>query len=197
MTTVAVIGGIGCGKSTVTQLLADKGAVVVDADVIAREIVEPGSPVLEALVREFGPEILAEDGALDRAALAKVGFAEPSATAAMNAILHPAIGVRLLEQVREGRDRADVVVVAIPLFRPEHRDLLGIDVVVCVDCDPDVAMERLVAGRGLTVADAAARMAAQSPRAERCSLADEVLDNAKDPEALAKLVDALWDRLVT
>jgi dephospho-CoA kinase len=195
--TVAVIGGIGCGKSTVTHLLAEKGAVVVDADVIAREVVEPGSPTLDRLAAEFGPGILADDGTLDRAALAAVAFAGPTATATLNEILHPAIGVELLEQVRGARERADVVVIAIPLFRPEHRDLLGIDAVVCVDCPPEVALERLVAMRGLTEADARARMAAQLPRAERCENADEVLDNSLDPDALRGLVDALWARLAS
>ena len=195
MPTLAVIGGIGCGKSTVTELLHDKGAAVVDADVIAREVVEPGSPVLDQLVDAFGVEILADDGRLDRAALARLAFAGPSATATMNEILHPAIGVQLLEQVGTARDRADVVVVAIPLFRPAHRELLGIDVVVCVDCPPDVALTRLVEDRGLSHDDARARMAAQLPRAERCADADEVLDNSKDPETLRQLVDALWDRV--
>jgi dephospho-CoA kinase len=193
--TVAVIGGIGCGKSTVTRLLNDKGAAVVDADVIAREVVEAGSPVLDELVGAFGAEILFDDGRLDRAALARLAFAEASATAAMNKILHPAIGVQLLEQVRAARDRADVVVVAIPLYRPEHREVLAIDVVVCVDCPPEVALERLVADRGLASDDARARMAAQLPRAERCADADEVLDNSMDPATLRELVDALWDRL--
>jgi dephospho-CoA kinase len=193
--TIAVIGGIGCGKSTVTQLLNDKGAAVVDADVIAREVVEPGSPVLDELVGAFGAEILLDDGRLDRAALAKLAFAEPSATSVMNKIIHPAIGVQLLEQVRAARDCADVVVVAIPLFRPEHRELLGIDVVVCVDCPLEVALERLLADRGLAGDDARARMAAQLPRAERCADADEVLDNSKDTATLRELVDALWDRL--
>ncbi len=195
MSTVAVIGGIGCGKSTVTDLLADKGAVVVDADQIAREVVEPGTPALDRLVAEFGSDILAGDGTLDRAALAKVAFAEPAATATMNGILHPAIGVELLHQVRDARDRARVVVVAIPLFRAEHRALLGIDVVVCVDCPPEVALARLVASRGLTEADARARMAAQLSRAERCEDADEVLDNSKDHESLNELVETLWDRI--
>lgn len=195
MPTIAVIGGIGCGKSTVTQLLNDKGAAVVDADVIAREVVEPGSPVLDELVGAFGAEILLDDGRLDRAALAKLAFAEPSATSVMNKIIHPAIGVQLLEQVRAARDCADVVVVAIPLFRPEHRELLGIDVVVCVDCPLEVALERLLADRGLAGDDARARMAAQLPRAERCADADEVLDNSKDTATLRELVDALWDRL--
>lgn len=197
MPTVAVIGGIGCGKSTVTQLLAEKGAVVVDADVIAREVVEPGSAALERLVGAFGPDIIAADGSLDRAALAAVGFADPRATAAMNEILHPAIGSELVRQVDGARTRAEVVVVVIPLFQPEHRAALGIDVVACVDCLPEVALDRLVAQRGLTEQDARARMAAQPPREVRCADADEVLDNTDGPAALDVLVDALWDRLVS
>lgn len=196
MSTVAVIGGIGCGKSSVTQLLAAHGASVVDADVIAREVVEPGSPGLAKLVTAFGAEILGDDGRLDRAALASVAFADPASTARMNEILHPAIGVELVRQVDAARTRTDVVVVAIPLFRPEHRELLGIDRVVCVECPRELALDRLVTLRGLTREDAELRMAAQVERGERRALADEVLDNSGSLEDLASSVDALWDRLV-
>ncbi|HEV3213052.1 MAG TPA: dephospho-CoA kinase [Acidimicrobiales bacterium] len=196
MSTVAIIGGIGCGKSSVTQRLATHGAAVVDADVIAREVVEPGSPVLARLVAAFGATVLATDGTLDRTALATLAFADPASTARMNEILHPAIGAELVRQVGEARARAQVVVVAIPLFRPEHRDLLRIDRVVCVECPRDVALERLVAQRGLAREDAELRMAAQVPRDDRVALADEVLDNAGDLEQLSKAVDELWDRLV-
>jgi dephospho-CoA kinase len=194
VTTVAIIGGIGCGKSSVTHRLATHGAAVVDADVIAREVVEPGGDALDRLVAAFGEEILSQDGTLDRAALAALAFADPASTARMNEILHPAIGVELVRQVRDARVRADVVVVAIPLFRPEHRDLLGIDRVVCVECAKDVALERLVQ-RGLTREDAELRMVAQQSHEERATLADEVLDNSGDLEALTTAVDALWDRL--
>jgi dephospho-CoA kinase len=190
---MAVIGGIGCGKSSVTELLAEHGAAVVDADVIARAVVEPDSPALKRLVAAFGDGILDAHGALDRAALAALAFADPASTTTMNEILHPAIGVELVRQVHEARERADVVVVAIPLYREEHRELLGIDRVVCVECPKDVALERLVAHRGLTREDAELRMAAQATREERLALADEVIDNAGTLEDLARAVDALWE----
>ena len=113
----------------------------------------------------------------------------------MNEILHPAIGAALLRQVSAAREGATVVVVAIPLFRPEHRDALGIDLVVCVDCPTEVALERLVKDRGLSSDDARARMAAQASRDERCAVADVVLDNSDDTAALGTQVDALWERL--
>jgi len=196
MPTIAIIGGIGCGKSSVTSRLASHGAGVVDADVIAREVVEPGSPALERLVATFGEGILDPDGSLDRTALAAIAFADPASTAKMNEILHPAIGAELVRQVHDARARAEVVVVAIPLYRAEHRALLGIDRVVCVECPRDVALERLVASRGFTREDAELRMAAQAPREERAVLADEVLDNQGSLGDLDAAVDSLWDRLV-
>jgi dephospho-CoA kinase len=192
---VAVIGGIGCGKSSVTELLAKRGAAVVDADVIAREVVEPGGRALERLVAAFGDGILEQDGTLNRTALAALAFADPASTAQMNEILHPAIGVELVRQVRDARTRAKVVVVAIPLYRDEHRELLGIDRVVCVECPRDVALERLVSQRGLTPEDAELRMAAQATRDERRALADEVIDNAGGLDDLDRAVGSLWDRL--
>ncbi len=194
---MAVIGGIGCGKSSVTELLAKRGAAVVDADVIAREVVEPGGRALERLVAAFGDGILERDGTLNRTALAALAFADPASTAQMNEILHPAIGVELVRQVRDARTRAKVVVVAIPLYRDEHRELLGIDRVVCVECPRDVALERLVSQRGLTPEDAELRMAAQATRDERRTLADEVIDNAGGLDDLDRAVSSLWDRLAT
>lgn len=196
MTTVALIGGIGCGKSTVTELLAAKGAAVVDADVVAREVVAVGAPTLDRLVSAFGDEILQSDGSLDRARLATIAFAHPTTTTRLNEILHPEIGVALVRQVREASARSSVVVVAIPLYREEHRGQLGIDVVVCVDCDPDLALHRLITDRGFSEEDAKLRMAAQGASADRLALADEVLDNSGTPEELRRQVDALWDRLV-
>jgi dephospho-CoA kinase len=196
VSTVAIIGGIGCGKSSVTDLLAAHGGSVVDADVIAREVVGPASPALAKLVAAFGEEIVDADGRLDRAALAALAFADPASTARMNEILHPAIGVELVRQVDTARAQAAVVVVAIPLYRAEHRELLGIDRVVCVECPREVALDRLVSLRGLTREDAELRMAAQVQRDERRALADEVLDNEGSLANLASKVDALWDRLV-
>jgi dephospho-CoA kinase len=195
VTTVAVIGGIGCGKSSVTSRLASHGAAVVDADVIAREVVEPGTPTLAHLVETFGAGVLDDHGGLDRAALAAVAFADADATTRLNAIVHPAVGVELARQVADAREHAPVVVVAIPLFREEHRALLGIDLVVCVDCAPDVARTRLVEQRGMDRGDVDRRMAAQTPRAQRAAAADVVLDNDGIPAALDAEVDALWTRL--
>jgi len=189
------MGGIGCGKTAVTDRLARRGAAVVDADVIAREVVEPGSPALEELVSAFGSQILSPDGALDRAAMADRAFGDESATATMNAILHPAIGVELASQIATARARHEVVVVAIPLFRAEHRDALGADVVVCVDCDPELAVERLIEHRGFSEHDARRRISAQRPREERRAMADVVIDNTGDLAALDVAVDALWDEL--
>jgi dephospho-CoA kinase len=196
VTSVALIGGIGCGKSAVAELLAAKGAAIVDADVVARQVVEVGSPTLGRLVSAFGEEILEPDGSLDRAKLASIAFAQPTATAKMNEILHPDIGVELVAQVRAASSHVKVVVVAIPLYRPEHRTLLDLDAVICVDCEPDVALERLVTQRGFSVEDATLRMAAQDTRADRLAFADLVVDNSGTARELAVAVDALWDRLV-
>jgi len=192
---VAVIGGIGSGKSAVTDLLAAHGATVVDADIIAREVVAPGSPTLARLVAAFGAEIVSDDGELDRAALAARAFADPGSTTTMNEIIHPAIGVELLRQVQAAREHTSVVVVAIPLFRDEHRAQLGIGEVICVDCPPELAVERLMAHRGFTRQDAELRIAAQLSREERLALADTVIDNAGSVDALREAVDELWDRL--
>jgi dephospho-CoA kinase len=193
--TVAVIGGIGSGKSTVTDLLATRGATVVDADVIARDVVEPGSPTLHRLVQAFGDSILAPDGSLDRGALAAQAFANPAATTQMNEIIHPAIGLELVRQVALARASSHVVVVAIPLFRPEHRTQLGIDEVICVDTSVERAVERLISHRGFTKEEALLRVAAQISREDRRALADVVLDNEGTKDALTASVAALWDRL--
>jgi dephospho-CoA kinase len=192
--TAAVTGGIGCGKSTVTSMLASNGATVVDADVIARDVVAPGSATLERLVVAFGGGIV-RDGALDRGALATLAFADEPSTRRLNEIVHPAIGVELVRQVGAARTAASVVVVAIPLYRPAHREQLGLDLVVVVDCPPDVALARAVA-RGLDREDVVRRMAAQPSREARLAVADVVVDNGGDEAALAGQVDALWQRLV-
>ncbi|HEY8081696.1 MAG TPA: dephospho-CoA kinase [Acidimicrobiales bacterium] len=195
MPTIAVIGGIGSGKSAVTALLAARGAAVVDADVIAREVVEPGSPTLQRLVQAFGDEIRTADGSLDRGALAAKAFADPASTTLMNEIIHPAIGLELVRQVDQAKGHSKVVVVAIPLFRPEHRAQLGIDEVWSVDVPAELAVERLVAHRGFTKVDAVLRMATQGSRDDRNALADEVIDNSGTYEELAAKVEALWRRL--
>ncbi len=192
MITVGLTGGIGSGKSEVARLLAGRGAVVVDADALAREAVAVGTPGLAAVVAEFGSDVLDEDGALDRARLGAVVFAEPARRAALEAIVHPYVGRRSAELVAAAPPDA-VVVYDVPLL-VEKSLQDGYDVVVVVDASEETRIGRL-ADRGTPEADARARMAAQSGRAERLAVADVVLDNDGDLDALAEQVDRLWAQL--
>lgn len=194
---VGLTGGIGSGKSTVSALLAERGAEVVDADRVAREVVAPDGPAYQAVVDRFGPDVVAPDGTIDRPALAARVFGDPEALAALNAITHPAVGAVLLARRRQPRPAGAVVVFDIPLLRPEHRTVLDLDLVVVVDCPIEVAVDRLVGQRGFDPADARARVAAQIDRAERRAGADVVLDNGGDRDALERQVAELWDRLTT
>lgn len=196
MLAVGLTGGIGSGKSSVADLLVGHGAALIDADRIAREVVVPGGPAYAPLVERFGPGILAGDGTVDRAALAAAAFADPAALADLNAITHPAIGAVMAERraALEGTDA--VVLLDVPLLTPAHRDLLSLDVVLVVDCDPDTALARLVEQRGMDPADARARMAAQATRQERLAGADLVVDNGGSREQLRAEVDRVWADLV-
>ena len=178
------------------DLFVAKGAPLIDADRIAREVVEPGGPAFRPLVDRFGDEILAADGTIDRAALAERAFADEEGVAALNAVTHPAIGAVMAERraALEGSDQ--VVILDVPLLTPAHRELLSLDVVVVVDCDPEVAIHRLVAHRGFSERDARARMAAQASRAERLEGADLVIDNSGDRTRLTNEVDRAWRELV-
>jgi dephospho-CoA kinase len=193
---VGLGGGIGAGKSAVADLLVDRGAVLIDADVVAREVVAPGGPAYQPLVDRFGPAILAADGTVDRPALAAVAFGDPEALAGLNAITHPAIGIEMLQRRNDLEGTGSVVVLAIPLLKPAHRQSIGLDVVVVVDCPVEVAVERLVGSRGMDRADAEARIAAQATREERLADADYVVDNAGSLEQLRVEVDRLWAWLV-
>jgi len=192
---VGLTGGIGSGKSTVGDLLVQRGAVLIDADRIAREVVVPGGPAYQPLVDRFGPGILAADGTIDRAALAALAFADADSLAALNAVTHPAISAVMAERrsAEEGGER--VVVLDIPLLKAEHRDLLSLDVVVVVDCPVAIAVERLVGQRGFSVQDAEARIAAQVGREERRRGADFVIDNSGDRAHLVTEVDRVWASL--
>jgi dephospho-CoA kinase len=192
---VGLTGGIGSGKSTVAGLLADRGAVIVDADTIARQIVEPGTPAHSALVARFGAGILRPDGGIDRPALARLVFADPSALDDLNAITHPAIRASMAAAAAayEGTDR--VVVLDIPLLKAETRDEFGIVRVIVVDVPIDLAVSRLLSSRGMSEADARARIAAQMSRSERCAMADIVIDNSGTRSDLESSVAGVWDRL--
>ena len=195
MTTVGLTGGIGSGKSTVSRQLADRGAVVIDYDLLAREAVEPGTPGLAAIVERFGPEVLAADGALDRPALGAVVFADESARRDLEAITHPAI--RDLAAQRVADAPADAVVVHDHPLLVEMGMAALCDVVVVVDVPAEVQVERLVRDRGMSESDARARLAAQSSREDRLAAADVVLDNTGSLEDLRAAVDVLWTRLTS
>ena len=195
MLTVGLTGGIGSGKSTVADLLVERGAVLIDADGVAREVVVPGGAAYQPLVDRFGTAVLAPDGTLDRAALAAVAFADADSLAALNAITHPAIGAVMAERRAAEEDTDHVVVLDIPLLKPAHRDQLSLDVVVVVDCPVDIAVERLMGQRGFSREDVEARMAAQVGREERRRGADLVIDNSSDRAHLAAEVERVWTAL--
>lgn len=190
---VGLTGGIGSGKTTVSDLLGAWGAVIVDADVIAREVVAPGTPGLAALAEAFGPEVIGADGGLDRERMAAIAFAEPEKRARLNGIVHPLVRARSAELVAAAPPGA-VVVQAIPLLA--ETGLRGnFDLVVVVDVDPEVAVQRLISHRGMTEADARARVASQTSREERLAIADVVIDNSGDRENLEAQVAELWREL--
>jgi dephospho-CoA kinase len=189
---IGLTGGVGSGKSTVADLLARHGALVINADALAREVVEPGTPGLAALVERFGAGILTPDGALDRAALARLAFTDDRARADLNAIVHPLVGRRSAEIMAELPDDA-VVIYDVPLL--VENDLSGgFDVVVVVEADVETRVRRLVR-RGLTADDARARIAVQATDEQRRAVADEIIRNDGSPEELAAAVDELWERL--
>jgi dephospho-CoA kinase len=196
MQRIGLTGGIAAGKSVAAQRLAERGAVLIDYDVLSREAVAPGSAGLAEVVEAFGPEVLAADGVLDRPRLGAVVFADPSARERLNAIVHPV--VRRLAAEREAAaaaaDPGAVVVHDIPLLVETGR-ADAFHVVVVVDAPALLRVERLVRTRGLDRAEAERRIAAQASDADRLAAADVVLDGSGDPEGLRAEVDALWDRL--
>jgi len=189
---VALTGGIGSGKTEVERLLAERGAAVVDADVLARAVVEPGTPGLAAVLAEFGPGVRAPDGSLDRAALAAVVFPDPSALARLEAIVHPLVAERAASvEAAAERSGIGVLVHATPLLS-DRAAADGYDLVVVVDAPDEVRLDRLVRLRGMSEQDARARMAAQAGREQRLAVADVVIPNEGSVAELAELVDALW-----
>jgi dephospho-CoA kinase len=190
---VGLTGGIGSGKTTVARMLAERGAVVVDADQIARELVEPGGAALAELVTEFGPRILQADGSLSRAELAAMAFSDPKATERLNAIMHPLIRIEAERRIGE-EPQAPVVVYDMPLLVETGQSDL-VDVVVVVDVPEEVQLDRAVRLRGLDEDDVQRRMSVQASRADRLARADVVLDNSGGLARTHEQVDALWDRL--
>ncbi|MFJ3188015.1 dephospho-CoA kinase [Streptomyces halstedii] len=190
MLKVGLTGGIGAGKSEVSRLLVRCGAVLVDADRIAREVVEPGTPGLASVVETFGPGVLAADGTLDRPALGAIVFADPDRLAALNALVHPLVAARSAELERAAGPDA-IVVHDVPLLAENGLAPLY-DLVVVVDAAPGTQLDRLVRLRGMTERDARARMAAQATREQRLAVADLVVDNDGPLDDLEPQVRRIW-----
>ena len=195
MKLVALTGGIGSGKSTVSELLAAKGAVIIDADAITRELQQPGTQVFDAIVERFGEGVVAPDGTLDRPALAAVAFSDEQSRKDLESIVHPAVGAEMVRRLQELADTDRVVVYDVPLLVESGRK--GFGAVIVVDVDPEIAIERVVRDRGMNEADARARIANQASRAERRAVADVVIDNSGSLGDLVKRVDEVWDWVET
>ncbi|MFM7126167.1 MAG: dephospho-CoA kinase [Actinomycetota bacterium] len=195
MILVGLTGGIGSGKSTVSSMLADKGAVVIDADAIVREVQEPGSPVISRLAETFGDSVVSEDGSLDRQAVAQIVFNDPDALKKLNAIVHPAVGAEMNRRIIEQRSTTNVVVLDIPLLTENPRE--GLQARIVVDVPEETQVQRLVQFRGFEESDARARMNRQATREQRLAGADFVVDNSGPPEDLPAQIDALWEWLQT
>ncbi|MFD6094817.1 dephospho-CoA kinase [Nocardiopsis flavescens] len=197
MLKVGLTGGIGSGKSAVSAELAGYGAVVVDADAIAREVVEPGTPGLAAVVGEFGAEVLAPDGSLDRARLGEIVFADEARLARLNAIVHPLVGERSAELMELAREwGAPVLVYDVPLLVENGLEPLY-DVVVVVDTPDEERVRRVVRTRGMDPEQVRARIRAQADRETRLAAADLVVDNSGTREQLTERVARLWDELLS
>ena len=193
MVTVGLTGGIGAGKSEVARLLASYGAVLIDADLISREVVQPGTEGLAAVVAEFGPDVLAEDGTLNRPKLGSIVFADEERRKALGAIVHPLVGRRSAE-LQEAAGPDAVVVHDVPLLTENGLAPLY-DLVIVVDADPATQLDRLVRLRGMSEDDARSRMASQAGRRQRLAVADIVIDNDGPRDALEPQVRAAWERL--
>jgi dephospho-CoA kinase len=189
MVRVGLTGGIASGKSLVAAELAARGAIIIDADVLAREVVEPGTPGLAAIIERFGPQVLT-DGRLDRAHLAVIVFADPAARRDLERIVHPVVRARAAELERAAGSAA-VVVHVIPLL-VETGQQGNFDLVVTIDVDHETQIQRMMARNGFSRAAAESRIAAQAAREDRRAAADVVLDNSGDVAQLKDQIDALW-----
>jgi len=190
---VGLTGGIGSGKSEVARRLAGYGALIIDADRIARQVVEPGTPGLAQIVGQFGAAVLARDGTLDRAVLGDIVFSDAELRGKLNAIIHPLVGARIRE-LEQGADQEAIVIEDIPLIA--ENDMAGFfDLVVVVDVPPRLQEERLIRERELTRDQVAARIAAQASREQRLAIADLVLDNSGSLAELDRQVGDLWAEL--
>ena len=195
MILVGLTGGIGAGKSTVSAALAARGAVIIDADAIVRELQTPGAPLVERLAERFGASIISGDGSLDRAALATIAFSDPEAVKDLNAIVHPAVGAEIARRMAELSATERIVVMDIPLLTENPRE--GLQGIIVVDVPVELQVERLVRSRGFDEADARARIARQATREQRLATATYVVDNSGELADLEPQIDALWAYLVS
>ena len=193
MILVGLTGGIGSGKSTVSQLLADRGAIIIDGDAIARALQRSGTAVFAAMVERFG-DVVAADGELDRPKIASIVFADAVALADLNKIVHPAIGVEMMRRIGELRDTDAIAILDFPLLAESPRK--GLSGVIVVDVDPEIAIDRVVRDRGMKASDVRARIDKQASRKDRLAIADRVLDNSGTKEDLIRQVDEAWEWIV-
>ena len=194
MIIVGLTGGIGAGKSTVSAMLAQKGAAIVDADQIARDLQGPGTPVVLAMVERFGADIVDGNQELIRPKVAEIVFSDPQALTDLNAIVHPAMQAEIAAQIGVHRGTDRIVVLDFPLLAENPRKDLNATIVV--DVDPEIAISRVVAHRGMDEADARARVARQASREDRLAIATHVIDNSGDPAALEAKVSKVWADLL-
>ncbi len=195
---IGLTGGIASGKSLVSGILRDLGAAVVDADRIARDVVAPGGPAYEDVVRAFGPSVVQPDGALDRKALATRIFADAAARTQLNAVTHPHIRRRIAEEAAraEATPGVEVIVIDIPLLleTTDGHDL-GLDGILVVYADDDLRLERLASRDGLGEEEARGRLRAQMPLREKLVHADWVIDNSGSPEETRRQVEGVWEAI--
>jgi dephospho-CoA kinase len=190
---VGLTGGIGAGKSEVSRRLAAQGAVIIDADAAARDVVAPGTDGLAEIIDAFGPEILLPDGTLDRPRLGDLVFADPAKRATLNAIIHPKVGARMSELEQAAGPNA-IVVHDVPLIA-ENGLADAYDLVIVVDVPPRIQIDRLTKLRGMTRDQAEARISAQATRQQRLSIADIVIDNSGSLTELDRQIGDLWPNL--
>ena len=190
MILVGLTGGIGSGKSTVSQLLASRGAVIVDADAITRELQAPGEPLLGVIADRFGRDVIDADGSLIRQKLADIVFGNVDALADLNKIVHPAVGREMARRIDEQRDTDNIVVLDIPLLAENPRS--GLSGVIVVEIDPELAVRRLVEHRGMSESDARVRIERQTSLEKRREIADFIIDNSGDIASLESQVSEMW-----
>ncbi|MFM7880196.1 MAG: dephospho-CoA kinase [Acidimicrobiaceae bacterium] len=190
MILIGLTGGIGSGKSEVARLLTARGAEVIDADLIVRELQQPGAEVYEKMVELFGPEAVGADRSLDRAAIARKVFSDESLLKTLNQLIHPIVRRVMNERVESLRSTDKVVVLDIPLLVENPRE--GLDGVLVVDLDSEIAIKRLVEQRNMSADDARARIAKQATREQRLAIANHVIDNSGDRDELIRKVDLAW-----